>query len=100
LGVVFVASRSFAELADGFVVGIWPFYALAVAAVFVLRRRRPELERPYRVVGYPVVPLLFLVASIYLLGSYAVTTPWTFAVNVAVIAAGAPIYALWLRRQG
>ncbi len=99
LGIVFVASRSFAELADGFVVGIWPFYALAVAAVFVLRWRQPELERPYRVTGYPFVPLLFLLASVYLLGSYALTQPMTFAVNVAVIAAGVPVYLLWLRHR-
>jgi amino acid transporter len=97
LGVIFVASRSFAELADGFVVGIWPFYALAVAAVFVLRRRRPELPRPYRVLGYPFVPLLFLLASVYLLGSYAVTQPGIFAINVAVIVAGVPVFLLWLR---
>lgn len=100
LGVIYVASRSFAELADDFIIGIWPFYALAVAAVFVLRRRRPELERPYRVLGYPVVPLLFLLASLYLLGSYAITRPGTFAVNAAIIAAGAPVYGLWLRRRG
>jgi len=100
LGIIFVASRSFAQLADGFDVGIWPFYALAVAAVFVLRRRQPELVRPYRVLGYPYVPLLFLVASVYLLGSYAVTQPGTFAINVAVIATGVPVYLLWLRRRG
>ena len=98
LGVIFVASRSFAQLADDFIIGIWPFYALAVAAVFVLRRRRPELVRPYRVLAYPLVPLLFLLASIYLLGSYAITQPGTFAVNLAVIAAGVPVYLLWLRR--
>ncbi len=97
LGIIFVASRSFAELADGFVVGIWPFYALAVAAVFVLRKRQPQLERPYRVLGYPYVPLLFLLASVYLLGSYALTQPGTFAINVAVIAAGVPVFGLWLR---
>ena len=99
LGIIFVASRSFAELADGFVVGIWPFYALAVAAVFVLRRRQPELVRPYRVFGYPFVPLLFLLASVYLLGSYAVTQPAIFAINVAVIAAGVPVFLLWLRAR-
>ena len=60
LGVIFVLIRTFTELADQFIIGIWPFYALAVAAVFVLRKRRPDLPRPYRTLGYPVVPLLFL----------------------------------------
>src|SRR3989454_2252170 len=51
------------QLADQFVVAIFPFYALAAAAVFVLRRRRPDLPRPVRVLGYPVVPWLFVLAS-------------------------------------
>ena len=59
LGVVYVLTNGFAQLADRFILGIWPFYALCVAGVFVLRRRRPELPRPYRVPGYPVVPALF-----------------------------------------
>jgi APA family basic amino acid/polyamine antiporter len=98
LGIIYVSSQGFAQLAEGFVIGIWPFYALAVAAVFVLRRRQPALPRPYRVIGYPLVPLIFLVASVYLLGSYALTEPGVFALNVGVIAAGAPVYWWWRRR--
>ena len=64
LGVVYVLLNDFQQLADKFILGIWPFYALAVAAVFVLRRTRPDLPRPYRTWGYPVVPLLFLLASV------------------------------------
>src|SRR5256886_1718615 len=45
LGVAYVLENDFAQLADKFILGIWPFYALAVAGVFVLRRRRPELPR-------------------------------------------------------
>ena len=64
LGVIYVLLNDFQQLADKFILGIWPFYALAVAAVFVLRRTRPDLPRPYRTWGYPVVPLLFLLASV------------------------------------
>lgn len=92
LGIVFVSLRSFAQLAEHFVVGIWPFYILAVAAVFVLRRREPDRERPYRVWGYPLVPALFLLASVALLGSYAFTQPGTFALNLGIIASGIPVY--------
>ncbi|MGH7674876.1 MAG: APC family permease, partial [Gemmatimonadales bacterium] len=98
LGMIFVLVRTFGQLAEQFVIGIWPFYALAVAAVFVLRRRRPELERPYRTWGYPVVPLLFLVGSLFLLGNYLVSQTAAFAVDVAVILSGLPVF-LWLRRS-
>jgi APA family basic amino acid/polyamine antiporter len=99
LGVIYVSIRQFAELADQFIIGIWPFYALGVAAVFVLRRRRPEADRPYRTWGYPVVPLLFLLASVYLLGNYMVTEPRIFGADLLVILVGVPVYAIW-GRQG
>ncbi len=63
LGCVYVTFRSFEQLTDAFVVGLFPFYALAVAAVFRLRRREPELPRPFRVPGYPWVPGVFLVGA-------------------------------------
>ena len=98
LGVVFVSIREFAQLADQFIIGIWPFYALGVAAVFVLRRRAPAAERPYRVWGYPVIPLLFLLASVYLLGNYMVTETRLFLADVLVILSGIPVYLIWGRR--
>jgi amino acid transporter len=99
LGIAFVSVRSFAELAEHFVIGIWPFYALSVAAVFVLRRRRPDLPRPYRTWGYPVVPLLFLCASIFLLGNYALSQPAVFAVDCALVLSGIPVFVLWDRQR-
>ena len=99
LGMVFVLVRTFSQLADQFVIGIWPFYALAVAAVYVLRRRRPELTRPYRTWGYPVVPAVFLVASLFLLGNYLLSRPQAFLTDVAVILSGIPVFWWWVRRQ-
>ena len=100
LGVIFVLIRTFTELADQFVIGIWPFYALAVAAVFVLRRTRPEIPRPYRTWGFPVVPLLFLGASLFLLGNYLVSQPTAFLVDIGVILTGVPVFYGWKRFAG
>jgi amino acid transporter len=96
LGVVFVLVRSFSELAEQFIIGIWPFYALSLAAVFVLRRR-PRLVRAYSTWGYPWVPVLFLVGSLFLLGNYLVSEPVLFALDVAVVCSGIPVYYLWQR---
>lgn len=60
---VLVYSR-FEDLAGGFVFTMWIFYALAAAAIFVLRVRRPDAPRPYRCWGYPIVPALFILAAI------------------------------------
>ena len=97
MGMIFILIRTFTELADQFIIGIWPFYALAVAGVFVLRRTRPELERPYRTWGYPVVPLVFLLGAVMLLGNYLVSETVAFAVDVGIILTGIPAYYAWLR---
>jgi len=99
LGVIYVSIRQFAQLADQFIIGIWPFYALGVAAVFTLRRRLPAAERPYRVLGYPLVPILFLLASVYLLGNYMLTEPGIFLSDVLVILSGIPFYVIWSKRR-
>ena len=65
LGMALVMSRSFEALTDTFVLAIWPFYALSVAAIYRLRRPRPDLPRPYKVVGYPVVPAVFIAAVVW-----------------------------------
>ncbi len=100
LGVIFVSVSSFGELADQFVIGIWPFYALSVAAVFVLRKREGDV-RPdrYRTWGYPLVPLVFLAATLFLLGNYMIGEPLKFFGNLAVIATGLPVYWFWSRRK-
>ena len=95
LGVAYVLQNDFAQLADKFILGIWPFYALAVAGVFVLRQRRPELPRPYRVWGYPLVPAVFLLASAYMVVNALVTDPRNAGLTFGIILAGVPVF--WLR---
>jgi APA family basic amino acid/polyamine antiporter len=97
LGVFYVLQNNFAELADKFVLGLWPFYSLAVAGVFVLRRKRPDLPRPYRVWGYPWVPLVFLVVSLGMVANALWTEPWKTGVTLLIILAGVPLFYLWKR---
>jgi basic amino acid/polyamine antiporter, APA family len=98
LGVVYVLFNDFQELADKFILGIWPFYALAVAAVFVLRRTRPDLPRPYRTLGYPVVPLLFLAASVGMVLNALWTDPVNTGITFGIILAGIPVFLIWRTR--
>jgi APA family basic amino acid/polyamine antiporter len=95
LGVVYVLLNDFQQLADKFILGIWPFYALAVGAVFVLRRTRPDLPRPYRTWGYPLVPILFLLASVGMVLNALVTEPVDTGITFAIILAGVPAYFGW-----
>ncbi len=95
LGVVYVLLNDFQQLADKFILGIWPFYALAVGAVFVLRRTRPELPRPYRTWGYPVVPILFLLASLAMVVNALWTDPVNTGITFGIILVGIPAYLAW-----
>jgi amino acid transporter len=100
LGVVFVLVGTFEQLADAFVTAIVPFYALAVGSVFVFRRR-PGYAPPFRVPGYPVVPAIFIVATLLLLGNALIdrsSRAPTLAVLVVIIL-GVPIYYLNSRRN-
>src|SRR5947207_972155 len=104
LGIVYVAFQTFQQLADQFVVAIFPFYALAAAAVFVLRRRRPPAvtARAVRVLGYPVVPALFVLATLYMLGNALWQDPLHTGHALLIILAGVPVYPAGLlpRRRG
>jgi amino acid transporter len=93
LGVLFVLLGTFEQLADTFVTAIVPFYALAVGAVFILRRK-PDYQPPFRVPGYPVVPAIFIIATILLLGN-AIIDPSSRVATLGVIGVillGIPVY--------
>ncbi|HUX34605.1 MAG TPA: amino acid permease [Gemmatimonadaceae bacterium] len=100
LGIVFVLLRSFEQLADTFVTAIVPFYALGVASVFVLRRRA-GYQPPFRVPGYPVVPALFVLSTVYLLVNalWSPSSRWATAAVLGVVVAGIPVYYLTVGRR-
>ena len=94
---VLVLSGTLSQLVSytGFAVVL--FSAIAVAAVFVLRRREPLEPRPFRAWGYPWAPATFVVASALMLANEIYRNPWTSAAGLAVIGAGVPMY-WWMRR--
>jgi amino acid transporter len=94
LGIALVLSRSFEALTNTFVIAIWPFYALCVAAVYRLRSRRPDLPRPYMVAGYPVVPAVFIAAVVWFLGNALITEPLSTGVTFVLILLGVPVYVV------
>ena len=75
------------------------FWIAAAGAVMVLRRKQPDLPRPYRVVGYPAVPLLFMAASAGILASTLRENPVESLAGVGLTALGIPVYFLWKRRR-
>ena len=94
LGGALVMSRSFERLTGTFVLAIWPFYALAVAATYRLRRNRADLPRPYRAAGYPVVPAIFIASVCGFVVNALLNDTTNSVITFALILAGLPIYQL------
>jgi APA family basic amino acid/polyamine antiporter len=84
----------FSQLFTYVIFGGWIFYALAVASVVALRRSVPSMERPFRVPGYPWVPLVFVLAAAALVTNTLVESPRTSSIGLAFIALGIPLYFL------
>jgi len=77
----------------------WILYGMTAASVIVLRRKRPDLPRPYRVLGYPVVPVLFVFVALALLYSTLRSSPRESGIGLGLIAAGLPFYFYWKGRK-
>ena len=99
LAVVYVLLRDFMQLAEGYVLGVWPFLALCVIGIFVLRRKRPEFPRQYRALGYPVIPALFVLATFVVVANALYAQFWPTIASILITLAGVPLYFIWMWRQ-
>ena len=97
-GLVLAITGTFDILTDIYVFVLWIFYAMTGSAVFVLRRKLPDAERPYRTWGYPVIPALFLVVALFLLVNTFIATPGRALSGFLLVIAGLPVYAFYSRR--
>ena len=92
LGIAMVMTQTFEQLTDTFVLAMWPFYGLSVAAIYRLRRSQPHLQRPYKVVGYPVRPGGLRRRGLYLVINALITDPMWTSITFGVVLAGLPVY--------
>jgi amino acid transporter len=100
LGVVFVLLRTFEQLADTFVTAIVPFYALAVASIFVFRKRA-DYNPPFRTPLYPIVPWMFILATVFLLGNALIdpSSRWATTAVLGIILLGIPVFYATVGRR-
>lgn len=96
--LVLLVTGSYETLLDYAMFALWLSYGLMVAGVMILRRKRPDLPRPYRMWGYPVTPILFLGITAWFLGNMLWTRPIPSLASSLLIASGIPVYLFWARR--
>ena len=96
--VLLILSGSYSDLLDYVIFAALLFYILTISALFVLRRTQPNLERPYRAIGYPVLPVLYIAAAAVieiLLLLYKPNYTWP---GLIIVVLGLPVYFIWRRR--
>ena len=94
---VLALSGSYDALTDAVVFSSWLFYGLVTASLFVFRAKMPDAPRPYRALGYPIVPLIFLAVTAALLVNTFIAAPHEALRGVVLLAAGLPFYWYWSR---
>lgn len=96
---VLAISGKFDQLTDLAIFAFWLFYGMVTASVFVFRKREANVARPYKTWGYPVVPALFVLVTIYLIGFTLYNAPFLSFVGLILIAAGLPVYFYFAKKN-
>src|SRR5580698_8156158 len=97
---VLCVSGSYGQLLDYIIFAVLVFYILTIVGLFVLRRTRPDAERPYKAVGYPVLPVIYIVMALFIdvvLLRYKPQFTWP---GLIVVLLGIPVYYAWSRSAG
>jgi Amino acid transporters len=96
--ILLVFSGTYGQLLDYVIFSALLFYALTVAGLFVLRVRQPDAERPYRAVGYPWIPAIYIALCTLVMLDLLVVRPLFTWPGLCIVLAGVPVYLLWHRQ--
>jgi APA family basic amino acid/polyamine antiporter len=97
--IVLSLSGTFQQLFTYVVFGEWIFFGLTIAAVFILRRKRPDLPRPYKTWGYPFAPAIFILAALAISVNSLIKQFFSSMAGLGIIFLGIPAYLYWKKRQ-
>ena len=95
---ILALSGSFDALTNYVVFGSWIFYALVTSSIFVYRHKYPDMERPYRAFGYPVIPIVFLLVVAWLLITTIISDTFQSFIGIGLIILGLPVYFYLTRK--
>jgi APA family basic amino acid/polyamine antiporter len=95
LTCILTLSGTYDQLYTYVVFASWLFYAMSCGAVIILRRKAPQMARPYKTWGYPVVPVVFILFAVWLMANTIIEAPRDAAIGAGIIALGLPFYFYW-----
>jgi len=77
----------------------WIFYGMSAGAVIILRKKKPDMERPYQIPFYPWIPIIFILFAIFLTVNTILEAPRDAAIGTGLILAGLPLYYYWKKND-
>lgn len=92
ISIIMIFSGQFNQLTDMLILVIWFFYILVFIAVFIMRKKEPNLERPYKVPFFPVIPIIAIIGGFYIVLNTLITQPLNSAIGIGLTLLGLPIY--------
>lgn len=99
VAIAFTATGTFEQLLTYVVFAGWIFYALGAMSIFVYRRKQPNAPRPFRVPGYPLTPILFVLSAVAIVINTIISQPLRAAIGVGIVLSGAPVFYFWRKRK-
>ncbi len=92
-------SGTYSDLLDYVIFAVLIFYVLTIFGIFILRRKQPLAERPYKAFGYPVVPAVYILAATLIMAILLIYKPLYTWPGLLIVLVGIPVYYLWRRRD-
>lgn len=99
VSMLLALSGTFDQLTDYVIFSSWIFYAMVTGVVFVLRKRIPDAPRSYKTIGYPIVPIIFIIVATLLLINTLMTNPIGSSIGLSFILAGVPVYFIFKKMK-
>ena len=98
--VLLCLSGTYSDLLDYVIFAVLIFFAITILAIFVLRVKRPDIPRPYKAFGYPVIPAVYILATVQIMVILLIYKPkYTFP-GLIIVLLGVPVYYLWKKYSG
>jgi APA family basic amino acid/polyamine antiporter len=96
---VLCISGTYGQLLDYIVFAVLVFYVLTIGSIFVLRKKRPDAPRPYKAIGYPVLPALYIIMALYIDFVLLLYKPQYTWPGLFIVLLGIPVYMVWKKRR-
>lgn len=97
--IVLCLSGKYSDLLDYITIASLIFYALTIAGIFVLRKKKPDAVRPYKVIGYPVLPAIYVIIALAIAADLLIMIPKTTWPGIIIVLLGIPFYFLLKKKQ-